>query len=511
MAAPIPKKVWLYGGPVVFLAMLLVSTFGMRTAAKAQTNTQGAKGSLPRGSLVLMADRLSLGVTAHVEPVRTSFSLRDSEPAVGRNFMRLSLYPKKASTLTLDFVKAWRSSGIPYPGDMGQFLGGALVFYIRTHTPGEQFELGFAMAEEKNEQSDQLPVRRNSSLPITLYCWTGPEWQKVIIPLDHFARQGYIWVVPQASGRDGSLVKPLGPGMAIGRPMRVARPFNWRQVVAMTIRGMKVKRPNRLIDLDHVALVPSYDKDEMKRLMLEASRKELMARRAKDYVIFDDEADGVFWSWPGGLYTYVNLDEVIYKEGKKSAHFVMQSYQSISYSSSQANAEIDTTDTEVGSDAGSPDQQGPQGSDVEVTYAMTGISMPDIDLSGIFRNGGVSFWVRGKNGGEHFEIGLSCIKDFIYEANLVGPDTRAYIEMKVKWQRVIVPLVDFPRTAQYTDESRVGRRTDFKWDRVTNIFFIASPPDEAEWQWYIDDLRFIPRVPRKLTRRFPGDPSTKIL
>ena len=104
---------------------------------------------------------------------------------------------------------------------------------------------------------------------------------------------------------------------------RIERFFSWENVQTFSFWLGKTKIPEKVLWMDQIMIVPSYDRAEYSGLQRAASEKQKAFWSRSGLVLFDDELlTGRFWFWMKP-FSGVVLDELVFKSGKKSARCTM--------------------------------------------------------------------------------------------------------------------------------------------------------------------------------------------
>ena len=119
---------------------------------------------------------------------------------------------------------------------------------------------------------------------------------------------------------------------------------------------------------------------------------------------------------------------------------------------------------------------------------------PIADLSEVKENGELSFWIKGNVGGEKLAISL------IDADNSDGTKTETTVRLSPKygtvtkdWQKISIPLKDFPAKGQYWDGSKVNP-DEFDWYDFVEVKFAISPSDnrgKESFIVYIDNVEVV--------------------
>lgn len=344
---------------------------------------------------------------------------------------------KDISTNThINIQGLWRSQNVPYPGDLTRYMEkGALSFWIKGKKEGMPYEIGFWT--EAGQAPGQLLY---SVLPLQKYCYVSTEWQQVIIPVTHFYN-AYIWW--RAPGTDGS-------GNRIWQ--RREAKMKWRDVGGIIFSAAQTKEGDPSFWIDDMALVASYDEKAMQALRALAQGAEGEKRKTDSLAVFEDSAEGEFWTNPPDTAMAI-IDETEFYKGKKSLRV--------------------TLDTKA------------------EDHSSVGTGFSEIDLSSILGRGALEYWARGQSGGEHWRNSLRCrIQGRDVWVN--GPDVRSITDITKKWRKVKIRLLDFELIAKDAS-AEILREDKFDWKRVDSISWWIPPLPDSDMVFYLDEIKFVPR------------------
>ncbi len=395
----------------------------------------------PPGSIYIFEDAYAFGVVQNKDNKKSKILIDKKVKKFGSASMCYRLNTRKENNINLNFLGAWKSSNVHFPGDLTRFRKkGALVFWIKGIFEGEFFDVGFKAIPKEGVSEKDTP---KTSMSVGNFAFITTEWQKVIVPFSELPSSGFVW-------------RPVltDKGDLTDQERRVDMVLNWSKVDSFYIRADKLFRKERKFWIDHMVLVPEYDRQEFEFLRNAARKKERVYRGTDDFVIFHDEPLTTWWAYPRP-YAYVVRDETVFKEGKFSSQFVM-----------------DPKDWTGG-----------------------GMTLPEIDLSPIREKGALEYWVRGENGDEQFGNGLCCLtKEVTYNIVSACPNIRMYLDISTKWRHVSIPLADFPSDGEYWDNAYTYKTpAPMDWTRVMEISWDTSPVAEKEHTWYLDDIRIVPK------------------
>jgi len=413
-----------------------LASLGSASAAKAPPRH-------PAGSVIVFEDHFNLGVKARTDENKgTKYKEVRDAPAFGSHCLYFRGDPKKkSSSLTLDWAGAWAASGLKRKGDLGDFQKtGAIVFWIKGKHGGETFDLTLM----NPAQADYGNGHFSNTIPLAPYVATTTEWQKVIVPLKDFREKGFLW--GSFKGANDSSHYKL---------------FDWNQVISFQLAtmnrsyagtgggktGPRVASPEFVVFIDQLMIVPRYSPAEYQKLR-EQSRKmamQLMGDGKGNIVIFDDKLRTSWWSSSPAPFSRTVIDETAAKVGKRSFQVHLD----------------------------------------PKSWSWSGGGLGYFDFTPIFKTGSLQFWIKGKNGEENFTIGFDSINP---RGRRVGTmvDIRRYVTVGTGWQKVKIPLVDFPVKSRTWPE---GDSLKFHWAGVNMIQILTAPTGETETNWWFDDLK----------------------
>jgi hypothetical protein len=116
-----------------------------------------------------------------------------------------------------------------------------------------------------------------------------------------------------------------------------------------------------------------------------------------------------------------------------------------------------------------------------------GIYRAPLDLSDYRSKGVLELWARGGKGGEEVWLGL------VDKANgaAVRLSSNSYLPggLSKEWQRIQIPLKDFPKQGSKWDEATQRNLTfDFDWTKVGEVLFDNNGPNHDNGTVYFDDV-----------------------
>ncbi len=403
---------------------------GGGAAGRSATGHRAARKPLsrPAGSIVVFSDNFPFGVKESLGG-DTKSGVVGSDPAYGRACLMYSGGLKtKNIGVTIDWRAAWKTSGSSRTGgDLSEFHeNGALVFWPK----GKKGNESFAISLNGPAQSGYGGQRYATTVRLATYLATSTDWQKVVIPLADFPQKGYFWDAKASVNR--------------------YQPFRWDQVEQIRFWQSKKEGEEWNVYLDELALVPTHDKAAAARAKADAINIRL--KRVGDgqgnIILFDDAPQSDYSASPPP-YSYLVLDETTAKVGKKSFRF-----------------NVDCSG---------------------YNYAHFGLD--NLDLSSFYKRGKLTFWIKGKSGGEFFGLGFTAFTAEGYRVS-VEVDIRAYATISAKWQKVEIPLIDFPASGSVRQMGNMP----FAWKGVHMCWIeVPNPCQEKLMSWWLDDVKVMLR------------------
>jgi tetratricopeptide (TPR) repeat protein len=149
-------------------------------------------------------------------------------------------------------------------------------------------------------------------------------------------------------------------------------------------------------------------------------------------------------------------------------------------------------------------QKGGIGSTIEWSRAWgaSGVAKPG-DLTPLREKGALVFWLRGKNGGEYFTLDLHSTP----EKNIVTVDGKLarfktslgiskYVTVSTEWQKVIIPLNDFPKKGKLWGKRGGGKHhirvEDMDWTRIDQLLWRIGETYADEYEIFLDEIAIVP-------------------
>ena len=326
-------------------------------------------------------------------------------------------------------------------------LDSKLEFYIKGTKGGEQLLIGLLDEEVSDGKKTQVKMSLNKYVQIT------KDWQKVSIPLVDFPDRGLYW--------DQTKKTEL--------PARI----DWNKIAEIRFSIDKGTNPSFNIFVDNIEIVKGNKKakpkpkvvywDENNEVVNGPKNPEKLDGKAKPIATFYDNGMKGFSYVYGGLTAQKEIDS---KTAGNSNVLAMY---------------IDNNDWSG------------------VTYSLGEGKF--IDLSKVRNDGGLYFWIKGKNGGEKLYIGIMD-----NQGNDVKSQTKLalndWIKVSKDWQLVKIPLKKFMDKGKAWDANKQAEvAKDVKWNKIQEIRFsvgkgenAGEPGKPAPVSVYVDQITFTSNV-----------------
>jgi alpha-L-arabinofuranosidase len=326
-------------------------------------------------------------------------------------------------------------------------LDSKLEFYIKGKNGGEQLLIGLLDEEVSDGKKTQVKMSLNKYVQIT------KDWQKVSIPLVDFPDRGLYW--------DQTKKTEL--------PARI----DWNKIAEIRFSIDKGTNPSFDIFVDNIEIVKGNKKakpkpkvvywDENNEVVNGPKNPEKLDGKAKALATFYDNGMKGFSYVYGGLTAQKEIDS---KTAGNSNVLAMY---------------IDNNDWSG------------------VTYSLGEGKF--IDLSKVRNDGGLYFWIKGKNGGEKLYIGIMD-----NQGNDVKSQTKLalndWIKVSKDWQLVKIPLKKFMDKGKAWDANKQAEvAKDVKWNKIQEIRFsvgkgenAGEPGKPAPVTVYIDQITFTSNI-----------------
>ena len=326
-------------------------------------------------------------------------------------------------------------------------LDSKLEFYIKGTKGGEQLLIGLLDEEVSDGKKTQVKMSLNKYVQIT------KDWQKVSIPLIDFPDRGLYW--------DQTKKTEL--------PARI----DWSKIAEIRFSIDKGTNPSFNIFVDNIEIVKGNKKAKPKPKVVYWDENNEVVNGPKNPEKLDGKAKPI---------------ATFYDNGMKGFSYV--------YGGLTAQKEIDSKT------AGNPnvlamyiDNNDWSG----VTYSLGEGKF--IDLSKVRNDGGLYFWIKGKNGGEKLYIGIMD-----NQGNDVKSQTKLalndWIKVSKDWQLVKIPLKKFMDKGKAWDANKQAEvAKDVKWNKIQEIRFsvgkgenAGEPGKPAPVTVYIDQITFTSNI-----------------
>lgn len=326
-------------------------------------------------------------------------------------------------------------------------LDSKLEFYIKGTKGGEQLLIGLLDEEVSDGKKTQVKMSLNKYVQIT------KDWQKVSIPLVDFPDRGLYW--------DQTKKTEL--------PARI----DWNKIAEIRFSIDKGTNPSFDIFVDNIEIVKGNKKakpkpkvvywDENNEVVNGPKNPEKLDGKAKPIATFYDNGMKGFSYVYGGLTAQKEIDS---KTAGNSNVLAMY---------------IDNNDWSG------------------VTYSLGEGKF--IDLSKVRNDGGLYFWIKGKNGGEKLYIGIMD-----NQGNDVKSQTKLalndWIKVSKDWQLVKIPLKKFMDKGKAWDANKQAEvAKDVKWNKIQEIRFsvgkgenAGEPGKPAPVSVYVDQITFTSNI-----------------
>ncbi len=326
-------------------------------------------------------------------------------------------------------------------------LDSKLEFYIKGTKGGEQLLIGLLDEEVSDGKKTQVKMSLNKYVQIT------KDWQKVSIPLIDFPDRGLYW--------DQTKKTEL--------PARI----DWNKIAEIRFSIDKGTNPSFDIFVDNIEIVKGNQKakpkpkvvywDENNEVVNGPKNPEKLDGKAKPIATFYDNGMKGFSYVYGGLTAQKEIDS---KTAGNSNVLAMY---------------IDNNDWSG------------------VTYSLGEGKF--IDLSKVRNDGGLYFWIKGKNGGEKLYIGIMD-----NQGNDVKSQTKLalndWIKVSKDWQLVKIPLKKFMDKGKAWDANKQAEvAKDVKWNKIQEIRFsvgkgenAGEPGKPAPVSVYVDQITFTSNI-----------------
>ncbi|MCL2207686.1 MAG: hypothetical protein FWB90_06270 [Fibromonadales bacterium] len=381
-------------------------------------------------------------------------------------------YGGKGSAVTLDKTQGYKSNASikinldpnDYSGssiclynetfDLSKYLlDGAVEFYIKGANGGEQALFGLLDEEVSDGKKTQV------KLPLNKYVQITKEWQLVKIPLADFPDRGLYW--------DQTKKTEL--------PERI----DWSKIAEFRISIDKGTNPKGFqVWVDNVEIVKgTVPVAKPKPKVVYWDEKEEVIDGPKDAAKLDGKAKAL-------------SNGVFYSDGMKGFGYVYGGLTAFREQPSKT----------------------PGNSNVMALYmddnewSGVTLSLGDgkyIDLSKVRNNGGIYFWVKGKQGGEKVMFGIldNQGNDIKSQTKLILQDWVPEQTITKDWKLVKIPLKRFLDAGLAWDASKQAEvRKDIKWDKIQEIRFSVGKfenrrdgkPDPVTI--YVDQITFTENI-----------------
>ncbi|MBN2190649.1 MAG: hypothetical protein JW728_05500 [Candidatus Aureabacteria bacterium] len=118
-------------------------------------------------------------------------------------------------------------------------------------------------------------------------------------------------------------------------------------------------------------------------------------------------------------------------------------------------------------------------------------NFPPVDLDKYRFAGALEFRVKGCSGSEKILVALLDLSAGGDRKTETVVKLAKYLKMSRDWQKVIIPISDFPETGQYWDGERMIHHP-VDWSRITEIKFAVEPYyNEETIKFFVDDIKLV--------------------
>lgn len=118
-------------------------------------------------------------------------------------------------------------------------------------------------------------------------------------------------------------------------------------------------------------------------------------------------------------------------------------------------------------------------------------NFPPVDLDKYRFAGALEFWVKGGNGSEKILVALLDLSAEGDRKTETVVKLAKYLKISRDWQKVIIPISDFPDTGQYWDGERMIHHP-VDWSRITEVKFAVEPYyNEETIKFFVDDIKLV--------------------
>lgn len=128
---------------------------------------------------------------------------------------------------------------------------------------------------------------------------------------------------------------------------------------------------------------------------------------------------------------------------------------------------------------------------VTTAWSGGGIYRSPLDLHSYVAKGVLEVWAKGAKGGEEIYLGLV---DKAHGASLrLSANTYLPGGLSKDWQRIQIPLRDFPKQGTKWDETKqMNLSFDFDWTKVGEVLIDNNGPDHDNGTVFLDDIAVKP-------------------
>lgn len=326
-------------------------------------------------------------------------------------------------------------------------LDSKIEFYIKGKLGGEQLLIGLLDEEITDGKKTQVKMSLNKYVQVT------KDWQKVSIPLVDFPDRGLYW--------DQTKKTEL--------PARI----DWNKIAEIRFSIDKGTNPSFDVWVDNIEIVKGNKKAKPKATVVYWDENNEKVNGPKNPEKLDGKAK------PLATFYDNNLKGFSYVYGGLTAQKEVES--KTTGNSNVLAMYIDNNDWSG------------------VTYSLGEGKF--IDLSKVRNDGGLYFWIKGKNGGEKVYIGIMD-----NQGNDVKSQTKLglndWIKVSKDWQLVKIPLKKFMDKGKAWDANKQAEvAKDVKWNKIQELRFsvgkgenAGEPGKPAPVTIYVDQITFTSNI-----------------
>lgn len=122
------------------------------------------------------------------------------------------------------------------------------------------------------------------------------------------------------------------------------------------------------------------------------------------------------------------------------------------------------------------------------TYSGAALGFTTINVRELLNQLNIEFWIKGKNGNEQFYVAIADSDYYDQVKCKVSVPINNYIQVTKDWQKVSIPLSDFPAEGYFWD-GKNNIKVKLKTERICELIFQTNPHDNEVCEFYIDNIR----------------------